>query len=155
MGATFTDRNGKPQPLVMGCYGIGVSRVAAAAVEQQSDDLGIRWPVPIAPFEVVVACLSVKDAELVEAAEGLYQQFRDAGVDVMLDDRKMGTGAKMKDLELMGFPYLVYIGRSWKNDDQAEVRDRPAGEKTLIAKDQVFQTILDAVQGQRSGLLPR
>ncbi len=154
MGATFTDPNGKPQPLVMGCYGIGVSRVAAAAVEQQSDDLGIRWPVPIAPFEVVVACLSVKDEELVAAAEGLYAQFREAGIDVLYDDRKMGAGAKMKDLELMGFPFLVYVGRSWKQDGQAEVRDRPAGEKTLIAKDEVFETIARSVRSQRRGLLP-
>ena len=91
---------------------------------------------------------------LVAAAEGLYAQFREAGIDVLYDDRKMGAGAKMKDLELMGFPFLVYVGRSWKQDGQAEVRDRPAGEKTLIAKDEVFETIARSVRSQRRGLLP-
>ncbi|MFT5455632.1 MAG: prolyl-tRNA synthetase [Myxococcota bacterium] len=154
MGATFSDNNGKPQPFVMGCYGIGVSRVAAAAVEQQSDDVGIRWPVPIAPFEVVVACLSVKDAALMEAAEGLYEAFKAAGIDAMFDDRKLGAGAKMKDLELMGFPYLVYVGRTWNQEGSAEVRDRPAASKRMIAKDEVLDTIVAAVKAGRRGLLP-
>lgn len=154
MGCTFTDTNGKPQPFVMGCYGIGVSRVAASAVEQRSDDLGICWPVPIAPYELVVACLNAKDASLMADAEALYEQFKAAGIDVMFDDRKMSPGAKMKDLELMGFPFLVYVGRSWLKDNAAEVRDRGAQEKVNIAKDDVVAELVARVEAGRSGLLP-
>lgn len=154
MGCTFVDTNGKPQPFVMGCYGIGVSRVAAAAVEQRADELGICWPVPIAPFEVVVSCLNVKKADHLAAAEALYEGFRAAGIDVMLDDRKMSPGAKMKDLELMGFPFLVHIGRAWDKEGGAEVRDRHAGVKEVLAGDAVVDEIVARVRAARSGLLP-
>ena len=111
MGATFTAETGKPAPFEMGCYGIGVSRTPAAAVEQHHDEKGIVWPVSIAPFEVVVAILDVKRSAQVELATGLYEQLTSAGVDVALDDRKMSPGAKFKDLELLGFPITLVVGR--------------------------------------------
>jgi prolyl-tRNA synthetase len=111
MGATFMDQGGKPQPFVMGCYGIGVSRTPAAAVEQNCDDKGIVWPWPIAPFECVVAMLDGKRDEQKVLAERLYGELRTAGVDVCLDDRPLSPGAKFKDLELIGIPVQVFVGR--------------------------------------------
>ena len=111
----------------MGCYGIGVSRVAAAAVEQRSDDRGIVWPVPIAPYEVDVAPLKIQDDAQRGAAEDLYTQLTDAGIDVLLDDRKMGAGAKMKDCELMGFSIMVVVGRGLAANGTVEVRNRTTG----------------------------
>jgi prolyl-tRNA synthetase len=111
MAATFMDQGGKPQPFVMGCYGIGVSRTPAAAVEQHHDDKGIVWPPAIAPFEALVAMLDPGRAEQQALAEQLYEQLRAAGVDVCLDDRPMSPGAKFKDHELLGFPVQVFVGR--------------------------------------------
>ncbi|MCB9762364.1 MAG: proline--tRNA ligase [Alphaproteobacteria bacterium] len=145
MDCTFVDADGRPRPFVMGCYGIGVSRVAAAAVEQRADERGIVWPLAIAPYEVAIACLSPKDAELVETAERLYGELRARGVDVLLDDRKLSAGAKMKDLELMGFPILVFVGRTWKQTGRAEVRFRGRGETLEVAGEEVVSVLVDAV----------
>jgi len=112
MGATFMAQNGKPTPFVMGCYGIGVSRTPASAVEQHFDEKGIVWPVAIAPFECVVAFLDKKRAEQIELAEKLYGELQEAGVEVCLDDRPMSPGAKFKDHELMGMPVQVFVGRN-------------------------------------------
>ncbi len=155
MGAVFTDTNGKPQPFVMGCYGIGVSRVAAAAVEQRSDEKGIVWPIPIAPFEVAVAPLKVQDDAQREAAESLYAALQGAGVDVLLDDRKLGAGAKLKDLELMGFSVLVVVGRGISTDGTVEVRNRTAGDETIAVHiDNLVETVREMVVKGRRGLLP-
>lgn len=124
MGATFMDPNGREKPLVMGCYGIGVSRILAGAVEQNHDEQGIRWPLALAPFEVLVSCLTPKKADVLEAAEQLYVELQAAGADVLFDDRKMGPGAKMKDAELMGFPLVVLVGRTWATEGKVEVRVR-------------------------------
>ena len=155
MGATFAGQNGKPVPFVMGCYGIGVSRVAAAAVEQRSDDRGIVWPVPIAPFEVVVAPLKIQDDAQRGAAEDLYTQLTDAGIDVLLDDRKMGAGAKMKDCELMGFSIMVVVGRGLAANGTVEVRNRTTGdEKVELPLAEVVAAVSDMVREGRRGLLP-
>ena len=98
MGATFLDENGKEQPLVMGCYGIGVGRSMAAAIEQNNDDQGIVWPRAIAPFEVVVVAVNAKKEEQLTYAEGIYEECRKAGLDVLLDDRKEKVQALLKDL---------------------------------------------------------
>jgi prolyl-tRNA synthetase len=111
LGATFMDQDGKPKPFVMGCYGIGISRTPAAAVEQNHDDKGIVWPAPIAPFECVVAIVDGKKDEQRALGEKLYAELREKGVDVCLDDRALSPGAKFKDLELLGFPVQVYCGR--------------------------------------------
>ena len=155
MGCTFADTNGKPQPFVMGCYGIGVSRVAAAAVEQRSDDKGIVWPVPIAPFEVVVAPLKVQDAAQMGAAEQIYTALKDAGVDVLLDDRKMGAGAKLKDNELMGFSIMVVVGRGLAKDGTVEVRNRTTGDEKVPAPlAEVAALVQSMVEAGSMGVLP-
>lgn len=153
MGANFMNNNGKPEPYVMGCYGIGVSRVAASAVEQNSDDLGIKWPVPLAPFEVAVGCLNVKKDDHLAGAAALYEGFQAAGVDVLLDDRRVSPGAKMKDLELMGFPFTVIVGRSFPKDGTVEIRDRHAEEQWNGTIEECLAEVTRRVQAARSGLL--
>jgi prolyl-tRNA synthetase len=152
MNATFMDETGKPQPLVMGCYGIGVSRVVAAAVEQYADEQGIVWPVPLAPFEAVVAVLKAKDEELVAAAEKLYEELKAAGIDVMFDERKMSPGAKMKDLELLGFPYVIIVGRDFASEGLVELRNRRSGEVEKVATSEVADRLLARLIEERKGL---
>jgi prolyl-tRNA synthetase len=111
LGATFAAADGGLRPLVMGCYGIGVSRTAAAAVEQHHDDAGIVWPRPIAPFEVAVAVLDPRREEQLALGERLHAELRAAGVVACLDERGLSAGAKFKDLDLLGFPLRVVVGR--------------------------------------------
>ena len=134
MGATFMDQGGKPTPFVMGCYGIGVSRTPAAVVEQFHDDKGIVWPRSLAPFEVIVAVLDAKRPAQVELGEKLYAEFAARGVDVALDDRKMSPGAKFKDLELLGFPLTLVVGRR-ADEGFVEVMLRRDGNKEEVAAD--------------------
>lgn len=143
MEARFLADDGQLRPFQMGCFGIGVSRVAAAAVEQFADDKGIVWPPPIALFEVAVACLTGKDPELVQAAEDIYEGLCAAGIDALLDDRPLSPGAKMTDLEMLGFPYAVLIGRSWKNEGRAEVRDRRSDSVELIEPERLVVALLE------------
>ena len=128
MGATFLDENGKEQPLVMGCYGIGVGRTMAAAIEQNNDDQGIIWPRAIAPFEVVVVAVNAKKEEQLTYAEGIYEECRKAGLDVLLDDRKERAGVKFKDCDLIGYPVRVTIGPKAVEEDVIEVKVRKTGE---------------------------
>ena len=152
MDAVFMSENGKPQPFVMGCYGIGVSRVVAAAVEQYADERGIVWPVPLAPFEVAVACLKPKKAELMAGAETIYSAFTTAGADVMLDDRAVSPGVKFKDLELIGFPYAVIVGRDFENEGQVEVRCRRTGEKVLMHHEEAVSYVMERLSEERKGI---
>ena len=128
MGATFLDENGKEQPLVMGCYGIGVGRTMAAAIEQNNDEQGIVWPRAIAPFEVVVVAVNAKKEEQLTYAEGIYEECRKAGLDVLLDDRKERAGVKFKDCDLIGYPVRVTIGPKAVEEDVIEVKVRKTGE---------------------------
>ncbi|MFM2247000.1 MAG: hypothetical protein RL071_3074 [Pseudomonadota bacterium] len=154
MGAVFTDEGGRPKPFVMGCYGIGVSRVAASAVEQHADGMGIRWPVAIAPFEVAVANLTPKDEDLVAAAEGFYAALKAAGLDALIDDRPLAAGAKMKDMELLGFPFTVVVGRGYKAEGTVELRDRFAQTTESVQIDALVATVVERVTAARRGLLP-
>ncbi|MEE2830586.1 MAG: proline--tRNA ligase [Myxococcota bacterium] len=153
MDATFMDQQGKPQPFVMGCYGLGLSRVVAAAVEQHADDKGIVWPVPLAPFEAVVAILKPKDEELMAAGEALYNELVAAGVDTLLEDRAMSPGAKMKDLELLGFPYAVIVGRDFKGEGMVELKTRKGNLSELVKPEDVPAILLAALEQERRGLL--
>ncbi len=144
MQATFMDQGGKPTPFVMGCYGIGVSRTPAAAVEQNFDDKGIVWPPAIAPFECVVAMLDPKREEQVALADKLYGELKQAGVDVCLDDRAMSPGAKFKDNELLGFPVQVFVGRK-AAEGQVEFLVRRGMVKSECAAGEVRAKVLAAL----------
>jgi prolyl-tRNA synthetase len=111
MGATVLNQDGKPVPMVMGSYGIGVERIITATVEQQHDDDGIIWPKELAPFDVIVTITNMKQDELREAGEKLYQELQRAGLEVLLDDRDERAGVKFKDADLIGIPYRVTIGK--------------------------------------------
>ena len=145
MAATFMDQGGKPQPFVMGCYGIGVSRTPAAAVEQSFDDKGIVWAPAIAPFECVVAMLDGKREEQVALADSLYAELKAAGVDVCLDDRALSPGAKFKDLELIGIPVQVFVGRK-AAEGGVEFLVRKGMQKSECSASEVKQKVLAALQ---------
>jgi prolyl-tRNA synthetase len=133
MKATFLDENGKPQLLQMGCYGIGVTRILGAAIEQNFDDKGIIWPTSIAPFEVVLCPMGMDRSEAVKAeAEKLYQALVDAGVDVILDDRGERPGAMFADWELIGVPHRVVIGDRGLKEGTLEYKGRRDAESTNV-----------------------
>jgi prolyl-tRNA synthetase len=140
MGATFTDEDGKTKPLVMGCYGVGVSRLAQAAVEQSYDDNGIIWPVAIAPYHAVVVVPNIKDVDQMAAAEKLYTELNAAGVETILDDRDERAGVKFKDSELIGIPFRIVTGKSLK-DSKVEVVKRKGNERSELSIDEVVSTL--------------
>ncbi|MEC7583851.1 MAG: proline--tRNA ligase [Planctomycetota bacterium] len=144
LDATFMAQNGKPVPFAMGCYGIGVTRTPASAVEQSHDEKGIVWPAPIAPFEAVVAILDVKRKEQRELAEQLYTELLEAGVDVCLDDRPMSPGAKFKDHELLGLPVQVFVGRK-ASEGQVEFLIRKGMQKDDCAASDTKARVLQAL----------
>lgn len=140
MGATFTTEQGTEQPLVMGCYGIGVSRLAQAAVEQSYDKDGIIWPVAIAPYQVVICVPNISDAAQMAAAEQLYQELNAAGIETILDDRDERAGVKFKDADLIGIPYRIVTGRSLQKGE-VEVVVRATKQSQEIPVTQVRETI--------------
>ena len=145
MDAGFLDREGKKRPFVMGCYGIGVSRIAAAAIEQNHDDKGIVWPPSIAPYRVVLVLARSNDEAATAAGDRLYAAFSAAGIDVVYDDRPdQGAGVKFKDAELVGYPVQVTLGKHVV-EGKAEVKSRRTGAVDLVA--------LDAVVDHARGLL--
>lgn len=148
MGSTFIAEDGKPRPFAMGCYGIGVSRTAQAAVEQHHDEKGIVWPVPIAPFEAVVAIVDVKKEDQFAAGEEAYEALLAAGVDACLDDRKLRAGAKFKDLELLGFPVRLTAGRG-VGEGKFEVTSRVTGESEELGLQDAVARVVELVQAGR------
>jgi prolyl-tRNA synthetase len=125
MGATVLNQDGKPVPIIMGCYGIGVERIITAAVEQNYDENGIIWPKTLTPFNVVVTVTNVKDEKLREAGEQLYKDLQHAGLEVLLDDRDERAGVKFKDADLIGIPYRITVGKKIA-DGMVELFDRRA-----------------------------
>jgi prolyl-tRNA synthetase len=140
MGATFTDEQGKEKPLVMGCYGVGVSRLAQSAVEQSYDKDGIIWPVAIAPYEVIIVIPNMSDEEQVNAAEKLYQDLNNLGIEALLDDRNERAGVKFKDADLIGIPYRIVTGKSLK-EGKVELVTRATKEAQMINLNEVVNTL--------------
>ncbi len=139
MGCAVLNEGGKNQTLTMGCYGIGVSRIVAAAIEQNHDKYGIKWPKAIAPFQVAIVPMNMaKSARVKETAEALYEQFNQVGIEVLFDDRKERPGVMFADHELMGTPLLLIIGERNLDAQQVEVKNRITGEKSLLAIDDVM-----------------
>jgi prolyl-tRNA synthetase len=141
MQAMFQDSEGNENPLVMGCYGIGVSRVVAAAIEQNHDEHGIIFPVPLAPFQVCVLNLGIKDKEISAAAETIYTLLLDAGIDAFIDDRSERPGIKFKDADLLGFPFRVTVGKRYTEDTMVEVRRRRDGHTEEIPIDRAVELL--------------
>jgi prolyl-tRNA synthetase len=129
MKCNYLDDKGDERPMIMGCYGLGVGRTLAAAIEQSHDDRGIIWPLPLAPFEVVLLVLNADQPEVVAAAEQLYDELVAAGVDVLFDDRQERPGVKFNDMDLIGFPVRVVVGKRGIDSGEIELSLRRDGEK--------------------------
>ena len=143
MGATFLDEAGKAQPMQMGCYGIGVGRTMAAAIEQNHDEHGIIWPRAIAPYEVVVVAVNAKVEEQLAYAEEIYEELRAAGVDVLLDDRRERAGVKFNDCDLIGYPVRIAIGPKTIENGSIEVKLRKSGELVNFARGTYLKGVQD------------
>ncbi len=144
MSANILDANGKSVTMIMGCYGIGIGRTVAAAIEQQNDESGIIWPAALAPFTVDVISTSLKDASIVRAADQLYADLLNAGIDVLYDDRDMGPGMKFKDADLIGIPFQVIVGKSFLTDGTIEIKKRATGERSAVPLADVLTWIQNA-----------
>lgn len=145
MNAVYMDVDGKPKPYIMGCYGIGISRTAAAAVEAHYDDWGIKWPISIAPYHVVVVPVSTKDELQMKVATDIYNQLQSAGIEVVIDDRDERPGVKFKDADLIGFPFRITVGKSIQNGN-VEFVVRETGSKEEMTPEKSVQTVIDAVK---------
>ena len=145
MGAHYLNSEGESKPIVMGCYGIGVTRIVAAAIEQGHDENGIILPPTLAPFQVVVMPMSL-NGPAYDTALAIYQKLLDAGVDAAFDDRDLRPGIKFKDSELVGIPYRVIIGPKGLEKNQVEFKDRRSGETTWLDLDKAVDEVLSLVK---------
>ena len=150
MKATFLDENQKAVEFVMGCYGIGVTRIVAAAIEQGNDENGIIWPMAIAPYEVYVAPVNNKYKEGLDFAFELYERLKAAGIDVIFDDRDISPGVKFKDADLIGFPVRVVVGEKHFKDNKVEFKLRKEKNLELVGRDEVFDRVVAAVRAEKS-----
>ena len=151
MGCTYLDQQGKAQPMVMGCYGIGVTRLLGAAIEQGHDDKGIIWPISMAPFEVVICPMGYEKSEAVKTAcDQLHDELLAAGIDVILDDRNERPGAMFADWELIGAPFRVVIGDRGLADSQVEFKGRTDAESQNIPLAQIKDKVITAVQAAKN-----
>ena len=141
MESRFTNEAGREEPFWMGCYGIGISRLAQAAVEQHHDDAGISWPAAIAPFEAVVVIANIQDEVQNDLGEALYQSLLNAGIDALLDDRKERAGVKFKDADLIGIPWRIVVGRDAATGQVELVRRRDRSMQTLDHSDALKQLL--------------
>ncbi len=153
MNCTYLDENGDAKPAEMGCYGIGVGRTMAATIEQNHDENGIVWPVPVAPYEVVVLPLQINDEAVMEAAEKAYKEFSAAGLDVVIDDRNERAGFKFKDADLIGYPVQVVFGGRSVAEGKAEVKYRADGGKVEMPLDEVAASVTQWILERRKGSL--
>lgn len=145
LGLEYQDVDNKLHPVEMGCYGFGLERCMAAIVEQHNDEAGIIWPASVAPFEVAVVVVSNKDEEQMRIGNKLYGALKKEGIDVLLDDRKERPGVKFKDMELIGIPYRITVGRGIK-EGKVEFRARTAAENNEVALDEVITLIQKELQ---------
>jgi prolyl-tRNA synthetase len=135
----------------MGCYGIGVSRLAQAAIEQNHDASGLNWPVAIAPFEAIVVSASAQDPQQVSLAEAAYDRLRQAGIDALLDDRDERAGVKFKDADLIGIPWRLVVGRGAARGE-VELVCRADGQRRDLPLDQALEALITAITAARCGL---
>ena len=146
MGATFRDQNGQSCPFVMGCYGIGISRTMAAAVEQNSDENGIIWPIPIAPYHVIVVPVNSNNEDQMQSANSIYKILEQEGLEVILDDRDERAGVKFKDADLIGIPVRITIGPKALQENKVEVKKRWEKEVELVEIDKVKERVLKIIR---------
>jgi len=151
MNAVYQTKDGKDQHMVMGCYGIGVSRIVAAAIEQNHDENGIIFPMPLAPMQVILLNLGLKDTQITEAAESLYKELQAKGVEVLLDDRDERPGFKFKDADLLGIPLRITVGKSLTKNGVVELRHRKDGTTEELAPEKITARVLEIIQSEING----
>jgi prolyl-tRNA synthetase len=147
MGCSFTDESGVDQPMIMGCYGLGIGRTVAAAIEQNHDADGIIWPLPLAPFQVLLQSLNPSDEAVRSAADGLYRELREHAVEVLYDDRDERPGVKFKDADLIGIPVRLTVGAKSLAEGKVEVSLRRDRAKNLVAAADAAQAVLARLSG--------
>jgi len=151
MAARVLDEQGQERTLVMGCYGIGIGRTVAASIEQNHDQNGIIWPMPIAPFQVLITLVNPKDAEVCEAGENLYRELLEQGLEVLLDDRDERPGSKFKDADLIGIPLRVTVGSRGLKDGSLELQVRRSGERSMVPLPEVADRVAGIVAEELAG----
>lgn len=159
VGATFLDAEGKARPMIMGCYGIGLNRIIASAIEAWHDDNGICWPMSIAPFHVVICALDLRDEAVASTAAKLHDDLQSAGVEVLYDDRDARPGFKFKDAELIGFPLRITVGKKTLAEGKVELQNRRSGEVVKLSPDEVpaevERIVHEALEQERTDLHPQ
>ncbi|MCK5001251.1 MAG: hypothetical protein KAS23_17025, partial [Anaerohalosphaera sp.] len=151
LGAKFLDADGTEKPCLMGCYGIGINRIMASAIELYNDSNGIVWPMSIAPWEVIITMAGDAD-EIVEAGEKIYEQLTKCGVEVLLDDRNARGGVKFKDADLLGIPIRITIGKKSIADGNVEIKLRNESDFTKASADSAAQTVAEMVKEAKAKL---
>jgi prolyl-tRNA synthetase len=141
LGAYFLDKDGTTKPIIMGCYGIGLGRLLAAAVEQSHDDKGIIWPLPIAPFQVHLCTLKAEDNKVSETAEKIYADFNTAGIDVLYDDRDESPGVKFNDADLIGISLRVVVSPRSLQSGGVEIKWRKEKQSRIIPLDGLTEAV--------------
>ena len=152
MGATFLDHSGVSQPVIMGCYGIGVNRILAAAVEAGHDENGIIWPLNLAPYHALVVPLQPQNEAVMEVADKLAKELQDAGVEVLIDDREGRPGVKFKDADLIGIPLRIVVGERGLKEGTVEVKWRTDAAAHNIAASTAGEAILAEIDATRKAL---
>jgi len=154
MGATYLDDQGREKEIVMGCYGIGLARTVAAAIEQSCDENGIIFPIPIAPFQVLILPVNIKIDLLRETAEQLYRSLLTEGIEVLYDDREETPGVKFKDADLIGIPLRVTLGEKNLKKGLVEIKKRRTGEISLVKKDEAVSKIRELIDQEMRAVVP-
>lgn len=144
MKAHFVDQDGTEKPIIMGCYGIGISRIMSAIVEQYHDEKGIKWPTPVAPFELLILCLNMSDQNMVQVAEKLYLEAEEKEIDVIYDDREESAGFKFADADLVGIPYRIVVGKKIK-EGRVELQKRATGERWDVAIEEAIAKVREMI----------
>jgi len=152
MGAYYKDENMENHPIVMGCYGIGVTRTMAAVVEQHHDDNGIIWPISVAPYHVIITLMKPDDETQAKVADQIYEELLARGIEVVLDDRKERPGVKFKDADLLGIPIRITVGRG-AADGMIEYKMRRDADRTDMTIEEGIETAVKTVEAERYGIV--
>jgi prolyl-tRNA synthetase len=153
MRCCFLDQEGREHAMTMGCYGLGVGRTVAAAIEQNHDDKGIVWPLPLAPYEVALVVLNTNVDEVVEAADAIYERLVEAGIDVLYDDRPERPGVKLNDMDLIGLPVRVVVGKRALASGEVEMSLRRDGERQMVPTGDVPARVVELLEQLRAELV--
>ncbi|UOD35734.1 proline--tRNA ligase [Deferribacteraceae bacterium V6Fe1] len=146
MNCMFLDKDGKPKPMVMGCYGIGIGRTAAASIEQNHDEKGIIWPVQLAPFEIVVVPVNTNDEEVTKTADNIYNTLLNKGIDACIDDRNERAGVKFNDADLIGYPLRINVGKKTLAEGCIEIYIRKTGELIKVNTDEACEKAFEILE---------